>query len=160
MSKREEYETRTQQLLIPIAREQGVEIYDVEYVRERGGWYLRAYLEKPGGVGIQDCEAVSRALSAALDEEDFIPDSYVLEVSSPGLGRTLKKDGHLAGSLGQEVEVRLFGPLEDPGAPVSRKLFQGVLHSFDAERLTILEGGVPRTFRRKEIALIRLTLDF
>ena len=91
MSRRETYETRAEELLLPIAEENGVEIYDVEYVKEGSDWYLRAYIDKPGGVDINDCELVSRTLSDRLDEEDFIEDAYILEVSSPGLGRTLKK---------------------------------------------------------------------
>ena len=108
MSKRETYEAKTEELLLPIAEENGVEIYDVEYVKEGSDWYLRAYIDKPDGVNIGDCEAVSRALSDKLDEADFIEDAYILEVSSPGLGRTLKKDKHLEKSLGEEVEIRLY----------------------------------------------------
>ena len=96
MSKREDYENRTEELLTPIAEVSQVEIYDVEYVKEGSDYYLRAYIDKPEGVNILDCENVSRALSEALDKADFIPDAYILEVSSPGLGRTLKKDKHLA----------------------------------------------------------------
>ena len=88
MSKRETYESKTEALLTPIAEANGVEIYDVEYVKEGADWYLRAYIDKPDGVNIQDCENVSRALSDALDKDDFIEDAYILEVSSPGLGRT------------------------------------------------------------------------
>ena len=99
MSKRETYESRTEQLLMPIVSKHGVEIYDVEYVKEGSDWYLRAYIDKPEGVNIVDCENVSRELSDVLDAEDFIPDAYILEVSSPGLGRTLKKDRHLEKSL-------------------------------------------------------------
>ena len=91
MSKREDYESRTEELLAPIAEVSQVEIYDVEYVKEGSDYYLRAYIDKPEGVNILDCENVSRALSEALDKADFIPDAYILEVSSPGLGRTLKR---------------------------------------------------------------------
>ncbi len=154
MSKREEYEARTEELLLPIAQECGVRIYDVEYVKEGSDWYLRAFIDKDGGVGINDCEAVSRILSDRLDEEDFIPDAYILEVSSPGLGRALKKDRHLAQSLGQEVEVKLF-------APVDRcKEFVGILEGFDDKQVSILENGALRSFERGNIAIIRLTLDF
>lgn len=131
MSKREVYETRTEALLQPIATAQGVEIYDVEYVKEGSDYYLRAYIDKAEGVSIVDCENVSRALSDALDREDFIPDAYILEVSSPGLGRTLKKDRHLARSIGQEVEIRLYKPLE------GTKEFSGVLKSFDEGSIVI-----------------------
>ena len=106
MSKREDYESRTEELLAPIAEANQVEIYDVEYVKEGSDYYLRAYIDKPEGVNILDCENVSRALSEALDKADFIPDAYILEVSSPGLGRTLKKDKHLQKSIGEEVEIK------------------------------------------------------
>ncbi|MCM1025488.1 MAG: ribosome maturation factor RimP [Roseburia sp.] len=154
MSRREEYEARTEQLLAPIAEKNGVSIYDVEYVKEGGDYYLRAYIDKEGGVTIQDCENVSRALSDELDRVDFIPEAYILEVSSPGLGRTLKKDKHLQSALGQKVELKLFQPVE------KRKEFAGVLESFDGEQLTLLEDGTPRSFRRADIAIIRLALDF
>ncbi len=154
MSKREVYETRAEALLLPIAEANGVEIYDVEYVREGSQYYLRAYIDKKGGVNITDCENVSRALSDALDKEDFIPDAYILEVSSPGLGRTLKKDKHLQKSLGMEVELKLFKPMD------KRKEFSGVLDSFDTENITIMEENISRTFKRADVALIRLALDF
>ena len=154
MSRRETYEMKTQELLGPIAQENGVEIYDVEYVKEGSDYYLRAYIDKEGGVNILDCEKVSRALSEALDKEDFIPDAYILEVSSPGLGRTLKKDKHLEKSIGQTVEVKLFSPVD------KCKEFTGILQGFDEECVTILEGDAPRTFARPQIALIRLALDF
>lgn len=154
MSRREEYETRTEELLRPVAEANNVSIYDVEYVREGGDYYLRAYIDKPEGVNINDCENVSRALSDALDREDFIPDAYILEVSSPGLGRALKKDKHLQASVGQEVEIKLFKPID------KCKEFRGVLESFDGERIIIREGEAARTFARSDIALIRLALDF
>lgn len=154
MSKREVYETRAEALLLPIAKANGVEIYDVEYVKEGSQYYLRAYIDKKDGVNITDCENVSRALSDALDKEDFIPDAYILEVSSPGLGRTLKKDKHLQKSLGMEVELKLFKPMD------KRKEFSGVLDSFDTENITIMEENISRTFKRADVALIRLALDF
>lgn len=154
MSKSKTYEARTEELLAPIVQANGVEIYDVEYVKEGSDWYLRAYIDKAEGVSILDCENVSRALSEALDREDFIPDAYILEVSSPGLGRTLKKDKHLQMNIGEEVEVKLFKAID------KCKEFSGVLESFDKETLTILEGETPRCFPRSDIALIRLALDF
>lgn len=154
MSRREEYETKTEQLLAPIAEANQVSIYDVEYVKEGSDYYLRAYIDKPEGVNIRDCENVSRALSDALDEEDFIPDAYILEVSSPGLGRTLKKDKHLQASIGQEVEIKLFKPID------KCKEFSGTLESFDAENIVIREGESTRTFARSDVALIRLAFDF
>ena len=154
MSRREDYEARTEELLKPIAEANGVSIYDVEYVKEGSDYYLRAYIDKPEGVNIQDCENVSRALSDALDKEDFIPDAYILEVSSPGLGRTLKKDKHLQASIGQEVEIKLFKPVD------KCKEFAGILESFDGNVIVIREGETSRTFERADVALIRLALDF
>ena len=154
MSKREDYETRTEALLQPIAAAQGVEIYDVEYVKEGGDYYLRAYIDKEEGVSIVDCENVSRVLSDALDREDFIPDAYILEVSSPGLGRALKKDRHLARSIGQEVEIKLYKPLE------GTKEYAGVLKAFDEGSIVIAEETGDRIFARDDIAVIRLALDF
>lgn len=154
MSKRETYEAKTEALLQPVAEACGVEIYDVEYVKEGNDYYLRAYIDKPAGVTIDDCENVSRALSDALDREDFIPDAYILEVSSPGLGRTLKKDKHLNKSLGEEVEIRLFKAID------KCKEFSGVLESFDESTITIKEENGVRSFARADVALIRLALDF
>ncbi len=154
MSKRETYEARTEQLLAPIADKYGVEIYDVEYVREGRDWYLRAYIDKPDGVNIIDCENVSRALSDALDAEDYIPDAYILEVSSPGLGRTLKKDRHLEKSLGQEVEIKTYKSID------GHKEFTGILKAYDKNTITIEETDTDRVLSRKEIALVRLVLDF
>ena len=154
MSKRETYETRTEQLLVPIVEKYGVEIYDVEYVKEGSDWYLRAYIDKPEGVNINDCENVSRALSDVLDTEDYIEDAYILEVSSPGLGRTLKKDRHLEKSLGEEVEIRTYKPID------KQKEFSGIPKAYDKDTVTIEEDSEERVFARADIALIRLALDF
>ena len=166
MSKRETYEAKTEEILLPIAEENGVEIYDVEYVKEGSDWYLRAYIDKPDGVNIGDCEAVSRALSDKLDEADFIEDAYILEVSSPGLGlfswnpnrgreyRYIHIVQHLEKSLGEEVEIRLYKPVD------KCREFTGVLKSYDADSITIDTAEKEMTFARKEIALIRLALDF
>ena len=154
MSKGRTIETRTEEVLAPIAEANGVEIYDVEYVKEGSDWYLRAYIDKPEGVNILDCENVSRALSDKLDEEDFIDDAYILEVSSPGRGRTLKKDKHLEKSLGEEVELRLYKPKD------KQKEFAGILKAFDENSVTIETQEEEKVFARSEIALIRLAFDF
>ena len=154
MSKGKAVENRTEELLAPIAEENGVEIYDVEYLKEGSDWYLRAYIDKPEGVNIQDCENVSRALSDKLDEVDFIDDAYILEVSSPGLGRTLKKDKQFEKSLGEEVELRLYKPRD------KHKEFTGMLKSFDADSVIIETEEEEKVFARSEIALIRLAFDF
>ena len=153
MSKRENYEARFEKILLPIAGECGVEIYDVEYVKEGSDWYLRAYIDKEGGVTIEDCEKVSRAVSDIMDREDFIEDAYILEVSSPGLGRALKKDKHLARSIGEKVEIKTYRPIG------KEKEFSGVLEAFDRESITIRQEEESRKFERGDIALIRLALE-
>ena len=110
MTKREQYEQKAETLILPLIEKHHFELVDVEYVKEAGNWYLRAYIDKPGGITVDDCEVISRAFSDLLDEKDFIDDAYILEVSSPGLGRPLKKDKDFVRSMGEEVEVRLFKP--------------------------------------------------
>ena len=155
MSKREDFEQRTEELLIPILEKYEFELVDVEYVKEAGTWYLRAYIDKPGGIAINDCEVVSRELSDLLDQKDFIDDSYILEVRSPGLGRPLKKERDFARSIGAEVEIRTYRMVE------GRKEFTGVLEEYDSESVTVsYEDGTKQNFDRKEIALIRLAFDF
>lgn len=154
MSKREIYEEKATRLLEPIVAAHNCEIYDVEYVNEAGEWYLRAYIDKEGGVTINDCEAVSRAMSDALDENDFIDDAYYLEVSSPGLGRALKKDSHFAKSIGDEVELKTFKPID------KQKEFSGILKAFDAETITLEINSQDVSFKRSDVAQVRLALDF
>ena len=155
VSRREEYEQKTEQLLEPVVTELGFELVDVEYVKEGGTWYLRAYIDKPGGITVDDCEAVSRRFSDILDEEDYIEDSYVFEVSSPGLGRPLKKEKDFRRSLGDEVEIRTYRAIG------RQKEFTGILKSYDDTTVTIAyEDDTEQTFERSEIALIRLALDF
>lgn len=155
MTRREEYESKTEKLLEPILAANHLELYDVEYVKEGGNWFLRAYIDKEGGVTIDDCEVVSRALSDLLDRDDFIKDSYILEVSSPGLGRQLKKDKHFEKSLGEEIEIKLYKAID------KKKEWVGVLQSFDQDKLTVdLGDGKMMEFPRQDIAMVRLTLDF
>ena len=156
MSKHTDYEQKTEELLRPIAEEYGVEIYDVEYVKEGADYYLRAYIDKQDGVNIGDCENVSRALSDALDAADFIPDAYILEVSSPGLGRKLTKDKHLDRSIGDEVEIRFYKPPDG----FKTKDISGVLEGYDPEHITVNVDGETISFDRKAIAQIRLAFDF
>ena len=155
MSKRESYESQAEALLQPIVDRLGFELVDVEYVKEGSPWYLRAYVDKEGGITINDCEAVSRAFSEKLDEKDFIDEAYIMEVSSPGLGRPLKKEKDFARSIGKEVEIRTFRPINH------EKEFYGVLTAYDADRVTVrAEDGEEQIFERKDIALIRLAFDF
>ena len=155
VSKREEYEQKTEELLEPIVAALGFELVDVEYVKEGGTWYLRAYIDKPGGITVDDCEAVSRQFSDILDEKDYIRDSYVFEVSSPGLGRPLKKEKDFKRSLGAEVEIRTYRAID------RQKEFTGILKAYDENTVTIAyEDNTEQTFDRADIALIRLALDF
>ena len=155
MAKREEYEQKTEKLLEPILKANNFELYDVEFVKEAGTFYLRAFIDKEGGININDCELVSRALSDLLDEKDFIPDAYILEVSSPGLGRALKKDKHFEKSIGEEVEVKLFKAID------KQKEFTGYLESFNDEVLVISdEQENEMEFERSNIASVRLVVHF
>ena len=154
MAGRKDIELKAEEILKPIAEEKGVRIYDVEYVKEGSDYYLRAYIDKDGGVNIQDCEDVSRAYSDKLDEADIISDAYILEVSSPGLGRQLKKDRHFENSLGEEVEFKLFEAVD------GQKEFEGVLKSYDKDNITVTIDGEDRSFARSALAVIKLKLDF
>ena len=136
MSKKEVYEQKAEALLLPIMEVHGFELVDVEYVKEGGNWYLRAYIDKDGGISVDDCEVISRAFSDRLDEEDFIEDSYILEVSSPGLGRPLKKEKDYIRSMGKKLEIRTFRTID------RQKEFYGVLKAYDENSVTIeLENG-------------------
>lgn len=155
MSKREIYEQKTEAILMPIVEEHGFELVDVEYVKEGGTWYLRAYIDKPGGINVDDCEVVSRRLSDILDEKDYIEEAYILEVSSPGLGRPLKKEKDFKRSLGEEVDVRTYRMIE------KQKEFTGLLKDYDDATVTIeMEDGTLKTFEKSDIALIHLAFDF
>ena len=155
MSKKEDYESRAEALILPILEENGFSLYDSEFVKEAGSYYLRIYIDKPGGITIDDCELVSRAFNTKLDEEDFIEEAYIMEISSPGLGRQLKKDRHFEKSLGEEVDVKLFKK-GDYG-----KEFTGILESYDKENVSIrLESGEVALIKRSEISSIRLSFSF
>ena len=134
----------------PIAAENGCSIWDVEYVREAGTWFLRVYLDKEGGVNIDDCEAVSRPLSDALDEADPIEGSYTLEVSSAGIDRVLRHLEHFDAFLGAEVEVRLYRPVE------GRKDHVGLLKAYDNGDVTVTLPSGDVTFPKKDVAQVRL----
>lgn len=155
MSKRELYETRTEELITPILERMNFELVDVEYVKEGGTWYLRAFIDKEGGITVNDCEAVAREMNDILDREDFVEDSYVFEVSSPGLGRPLKKEKDYVRSMGKEVEIRTYRAIN------REKEFYGILSAYDEKTVTIEpEEGGKLTFEKADIALIRLAFDF
>lgn len=155
MSKREEYEAKVEAFLLPLMEEHRFELVDVEYIKEAGNWYLRAYIDKEGGIAVDDCEVISRLLGAWLDEKDFIADSYILEVSSPGLGRPLKKEKDFVRNMGKSVDIRLYKQLD------GQKEFTGDLKSYDKQTVTIVtEEGAEMVFERPAIALIRQSFDF
>ncbi len=154
MAKREEYEARTEELILPILEENGFELWDVEYVKEGEDFVLRASIDKPGGIMIDDCELVSRALSDKLDEADFIPDAYMLEVSSPGLGRTLKKERDFERCTGKTVDLKLFKALDKV------KEFTGTLKAFDKDTITIgFEDEKATVFERSNVAVVKLNIS-
>lgn len=155
MTRREQYEAKTEAFLLPVMEKHHFELVDVEYVKEAGTWYLRAYIDKEGGITVDDCEVINRELGEWLDQEDFIEDSYILEVSSPGLGRPLKKEKDFARSIGKEVDIKLYKAVE------KQKDYTGILEAYDKDTVTIgLEDGTRITFERPSIALIRLAFDF
>ncbi len=155
MTKRETYEARTEELILPLMEEFGFELVDVEFVKEGDTKYLRTYIDKDGGITIDDCEKVARRMNDLLDEEDFIEESYVFEVSSPGLDRPLKKEKDFIRNMGKEVEIRTYRALE------GQKEFFGTLSGYTEDTVTIVtEEEETKTFEKKEIALIRLAFDF
>ena len=139
-------------LALPVVESAGCRLWDVEYVKEAGSWFLRVYIDKEGGVSIDDCEAVSRPLSDLLDQADPIEGSYTFEVSSAGADRVLKKPEHFAQFMGREVELKLYRPRE------GRKEFMGVLKAYEDGNVTLELGGGDTVFTKQEIALVRLYL--
>lgn len=154
MSKRDTYEAKTEELIAPIIAQNGFELVDIEYVKEAGTWYLRIYMDKPGGITIDDCELVSRAFSEILDREDYIEDSYIMEVSSPGLLRPIKKDKDFERNLEKEIEIKTYRMID------KTKDFVGVLKSYDKDSITIEDESGPRTFLRSDLALVRPYIEF
>ena len=137
-------------LAAPIAAELGLELWDVEYIREAGQWFLRVYIDKDGGVSINDCEALSRALDPVLDEADPISDSYVFEVSSAGAERELKRPGDFERFMGSGAEVRLYQPVN------GSKSYVGTLSGYDNGSVTLTCAGKELTFEKSQIAQVRL----
>lgn len=144
----------THALAAPIAEENGCTIWDVEYIKEAGSWFLRVYIDKEGGVNITDCEAISRALSDALDEADPIEGSYTLEISSAGLDRVLKRVEHFQRFLDSEVEVKLYRSIE------GRKDHVGVLKEYADGDVTLETAAGPLLFPKKDVAQVRLYVKF
>ena len=155
MSKRETYEKKTEELITTLIDAEGFELVDVEYVKEGADWYLRVYIDKDGGITVNDCEKISRAFNEILDREDYIDDAYIFEVSSPGLLRPLKKDKDYQRNLGKLLEVKLFAPLNGV------KEFEAELKSYDKESATlVMDDDTEVTVKRSEISLIRPAIEF
>ena len=142
------------ELAEPAAAGLGLELWDVEYVREAGQWVLRIYVDKEGGVGIDDCEALSKVLDPLLDEADPIPDSYVFEVSSAGAERELKRPRDFDRFMGSSVEVRLYSPFE------GSRIHVGILTGYKDGDVTVSASGTERLFRKEQVAKVRLHIDF
>ncbi len=165
LTKREEYESRAEKMLEPMMEEHHFELVDVEWVKEAGTWYLRAYVDKEGGITLDDCELVNRAWSDQMDQEDFIEEAYILEVSSPGLGRPLKKEKDFKRSLGDEVDVKFYSarkiPVGKNGKEQSVKEITGILTAYDSDTITLETEFAPDyVIARAEIASVKLTIDF
>lgn len=154
MGFREDIESNIEQLVLPLVAEQNYELVDVEYVKEAGTLYLRIYIDKEGGITVDDCEIISRALEAILDVQDPIKDPYILEVSSPGLDRPLKKEKDFVRSVGKAVEVKLYKTVD------GQKEFVGKLIAYDEETVTIEIEKKTVTWNRSDIGMIRLAVIF
>lgn len=147
-------EKEVKELLTPIIDERGIILWDIEFKKEGPSYVLRIYLDKDGGIGINDCEEVSRALSAVLDERDPIPEAYMLEVSSAGLDRIIKYDFHFEKCMGKNVDAKLFAALDGV------KEFTAKLTGFDGENVTMEKDGSEITLPFNKISSLRLTVEF
>lgn len=145
---------KIQALAEPVVREEGCSLWDVEYVREAGSWYLRLYIDKEGGVGIDDCERISRRLDPILDEKDPIPESYVFEVGSAGAERQLKRPSDFAQFMDSEVEVKLYQPVD------GRKAWVGELAGYDDGDVLLRSGAAETRFPKSQVAQVRLHVTF
>lgn len=143
---------RVFELAEPVAKELGLSIWDVRFVKEGASWYLRIFIDKPDGIGIEDCEAMSRAIDPLLDEADFISQSYYLEVSSPGLGRELSRPEHFQRYMGEEIRIRLIR------AKDGRKEWTGRLLGYDGSVLLESDGTEIR-FEKADISRVNLLDD-
>ena len=155
MSFKEHVEELVEEILTPILEENKFELVDIEYTKEASNWYLRIFIDKDGGVTIDDCELVSKSFDNEFEDKDPIKDPYILEVSSPGLDRPLKKDKDFARSLGEKVELKLYKAIN------KQKEFVGILKSYDDDSITLLlDDGEEWSVARADIAIIRLAIIF
>ena len=149
MGKREDYEAKTEKLIAPIVEANHVELFDVDYVKEGQDWYLRVYIDKEGGVTIDDCQAVSRAFNEVLDKENYIADQYIFEVSSPGLTRPLKKEKDYEKSIGRLLDIRLYKAVD------GKKEYTGVLKEYNKDAIVIETDDAQVTIERGNLSMIR-----
>ena len=149
MGKREDYEAKTEQLIAPIIAANHVKLFDVDYIKEGQDWYLRVYIDKEGGVTIDDCQAVSRAFNEVLDKENYIADQYIFEVSSPGLTRPLKKEKDYEKSIGRLLDIKLYKPVE------GKKEYAGILKEYNKDIIIIESDDTQITIERSNLAMIR-----
>ncbi len=151
MGRSESYEAKTEQLIQPLIDANNFELVDVEFVKEGSDWYLRVYIDKDGGITVDDCELISRVFNEILDREDYISEQYIFEVSSPGLMRPLKKEKDYKRSVGKLIDIKLYKPVD------KCKEFTGVLDSYDKDTVTIkMDDDTQKTFDRSNLAMIRL----
>ena len=151
MGRSERYEAKTEQLIQTLIDANNFELVDVEFVKEGSDWYLRVYIDKDGGITVDDCELISRAFNEILDREDYISEQYIFEVSSPGLMRPLKKEKDYKRSVGKLIDIKLYKPVD------KCKEFTGVLDSYDKDTVTIkMDDDTQKTFDRSNLAMIRL----
>ena len=151
MGRSESYEAKTEQLIQPLIDANNFELVDVDFVKEGSDWYLRVYIDKDGGITVDDCELISRAFNEILDREDYISEQYIFEVSSPGLMRPLKKEKDYKRSVGKLIDIKLYKPVD------KCKEFTGVLDSYDKDTVTIkMDDDTQKTFDRSNLAMIRL----
>ncbi|SHE60968.1 MULTISPECIES: ribosome maturation factor RimP [Thermoanaerobacter] len=141
-------------LVMPILEKNNFELVDVEYKKEGSHWYLRVYIDKEGGITLDDCQLVSEYLSDRLDEADPIEHSYILEVSSPGLDRPLKKPRDFERNIGKEIEISLYSPID------KRKKFEGELIEFTGDKIIILYNGERKEFDMKNVSLVKPVIKF
>lgn len=149
MGKKESYEAKTEQLIQPIIDANNFELFDVEYVKEGSDYYLRVYIDKEGGITVDDCQLVSRAFNEILDREDYIADQYIFEVSSPGLLRPLKKEKDYVRSIGRLIDIKLYKAVE------GQKEYTGVLKEYDTDTVTLTIDEEDKKFDRANLAMIR-----
>ena len=165
MSRHQDYESRTEQLVMPLCEKYNYELVDVEFVKEAGSWHLRVYIDKQGGITLDDLTTVNHELSDLMDENDFIPEAYILEVSSPGLGGQLKKEKDFKRSIGQDVDVKFYQSRKIPagrnGKEVSVKEITGTLKAYTKEKIT-LETDFAKEYEIacSDISTVKLTIDF